>query len=186
MESAICDLIRGPVYKGRLKDRDPHKPRPKIGPEPEYPVILYDTSDAERARAEQPVSRSSRFNRYHAEMSVRLAQLVLASMPEKDRQLECIGIVTPYAAHREVLKDLVRGTELEILVRIGTVHAFQGLEFDALIFDLVESPGLAIAPFLKGGWGSEAMRLMNVAVTRARYKLLIVANMDYIHKCRLT
>ncbi|MBV9616234.1 MAG: hypothetical protein JO031_12325 [Ktedonobacteraceae bacterium] len=71
-------------------------------------------------------------------------------------------------------------TDLEILSRIGTVHACQGLEFDALIFDLVESPGLRIAPFLKGGWGSEAMRLTNVAVTRARHKLLIVANMDYI------
>lgn len=90
--------------------------------------------------------------------------------------------MTPYAAHRDLLKDLVRGTELEILSRIGTIHAFQGLEFDALIFDLVESPGLAIAPFLQGGWGSGAMRLMNVAVTRARHKLFIVANMDYIRK----
>ena len=142
--------------------------------------MLYDSSGAERARAEQPASRSSRLNRYHAEVSVHLAQLVLESMPQESRKQECIGIVTPYAAHREVLKDLVRGTELETFARVGTVHAFQGLEFDAVIFDLVESPGLAIAPFLKGGWGSEAMRLMNVAVTRARHKLLIVANMEYI------
>jgi len=182
MDSAICDLIRGPVYKGRLKDRDPQRPRPTFEPEPESPVVLYDTSGVKRARAEQPASKSSRFNRYHAELSVHLAQLVLADFPERERRPECIGIVTPYAAHREVLKELVRGTELETYARIGTVHAFQGLEFDALIFDLVESPGLAIAPFLKYGWGSEAMRLMNVAVTRARHKLLIVANMDYIRK----
>jgi len=180
MDSAICDLIREPVYKGRLKDRSPQKVRPTIGPEPGHPVVLYDSSGAERARAEQPASRSSRLNRYHAEVSVHLAQLVLESMPQESRKQECIGIVTPYAAHREVLKDLVRGTELETFARVGTVHAFQGLEFDAVIFDLVESPGLAIAPFLKGGWGSEAMRLMNVAVTRARHKLLIVANMEYI------
>ncbi len=182
MHSAICDLIRGTVYKGRLKDRDPNKPRPKMGPEPEHPVVLYNTGGSSRARAEQPASRSSRFNTYHAEISVHLAQLVLADFSEDARKPECIGIVTPYAAHREVLKDLVRGTDLEALSRIGTVHAFQGLEFDALIFDLVESPGLAIAPFLTKGWGSEAMRLMNVAVTRARHKLVIVANMDYIRR----
>jgi superfamily I DNA and/or RNA helicase len=149
MHSAICDLIRGPVYKNRLKDRDPQRVRPTFGPEPEHAVILYNTGGVVRARAEQPVSGSSHFNRYHAETSVHLAQLVLASMPKEDRKAECIGIVTLYAAHRELLKDLVRGTDLEILSRIGTVHAFQGLEFDALIFDLVESPGLNIAPFLR-------------------------------------
>jgi len=62
------------------------------------------------------------------------------------------------------------------------VHAYQGLEFDVLIFDVVESPGLAIAPFLRGDWGSESMRLLNVGVTRARHKLFIVANMQYIRQ----
>lgn len=65
---------------------------------------------------------------------------------------------------------------------MGTVHAYQGLEFDILIFDLVESPGLVIAPFLRGGWGSEAMRLLNVGVTCARHKLFVVANMQYIRE----
>jgi superfamily I DNA and/or RNA helicase len=182
MDSAICDLIRGPVYKGRLKDRNPHRPRLAIGPEPDSPVVLYDTSSIERARAEQPASRSSRFNRYQAELSIHLAHLVLADLPEASRKPECIGVVTPYTAHRDLLKELARGTDLEMYARIGTVHAFQGLEFDALIFDLVESPGLAIAPFLRGGWGGEAMRLLNVAITRAREKLLIVANMRYLRQ----
>ncbi len=115
MHSAICDLIRGTVYKGRLKDRDPNKPRPKMGPEPEHPVVLYNTGGS--PRAEQPASRSSRFNTYHAEISVHLAQLVLADFSEDARKPECIGIVMPYAAHREVLKDLVRGTDLEVLSR---------------------------------------------------------------------
>jgi superfamily I DNA and/or RNA helicase len=93
---------------------------------------------------------------------------------------ECLGIVTPYAAQRDYIKELLKGTELSIVARVGTIHAFQGLEFDALILDLVESPGIKMAPFLRGGWGSDAMRLLNVAVTRARHKLLIVANMKYI------
>jgi len=141
MATPICDLIREPVYKNRLKDRDPLRPRPTFGPEPQYPVVLYNTGGSERAWAEQPKSGSSRFNTYHAEISVHLAQLVLASMEDANRKPECIGIVTPYAEHREVLKGLVRGADLEILTRIGTVHAFQELEFDSLIFDRVESPG---------------------------------------------
>ena len=71
---------------------------------------------------------------------------------------------------------------MEVYCRVGTVRAYQGLEFDVLILDLVESPGLAIAPFLRDGWGSESMRLMNVGVTRARHKLFIVANMRYIRQ----
>ena len=67
-----------------------------------------------------------------------------------------------------------------LYVRVGTVHAFQGLEFDGVIFDTMEAPGLPVAPFLRGGWGSEAMRLLNVAVTRARHKLLIIAHRDHI------
>lgn len=85
MATAICDLIREPVYKGRLKDRSPRKPRPAIGPEPDSPVVLYDTSGVARARAEQPASKSSRFNRYHAEISIRLTQLALARMPTESR-----------------------------------------------------------------------------------------------------
>ncbi len=133
-----------------------------------------------QARALKPESGSSRYNSCHAEIAIKLAWFALADMPNK--KPECIGIVTPYAEQRERIKALVRGTDLETYARIGTVHAFQGLEFDVLIFDTVESPGLEIAPFLRGGWGSDAMRLLNVAVTRARQKLLIVANMEYIRE----
>ncbi len=182
MHSDICDLVRDLIYKGLLKDRNPHLPRRKVGPEPEHAVVLYDTGDMPQARALKPESGSSRYNPCHAEIAIKLAQLALADFPEEDRKPECIGIVTPYAEQRERIKALVRGTALETYARIGTVHAFQGLEFDVLIFDTVESPGLEIAPFLRGGWGSDAMRLLNVAVTRARQKLLIVANMEYIRE----
>lgn len=56
------------------------------------------------------------------------------------------------------------------------------MEFDIVIFDVVESPGLDIALFFRGGWETDAMRLLNVVVTRAREKLIIVANMKYIRE----
>ncbi len=183
MHTDICDLVREPVYKGLLKDRDPHAWRPSFQPEPAYPVVLYDTGGEPLAQAQQPKKTGkSRYNEYHADLTVALAKLVLADLPDECRKPEYMGIVTPYTAQRDEIKERIQGTDLEVYCRVGTVHAYQGLEFDILIFDLVESPSLAIAPFLRGGRGLEAMRLLNVAVTRARHKLYIVANMQYIRE----
>ena len=179
MHPDICDLIRDLVYKGKLKDRNPSAFTRRIGPEPDHAVVLYDTSRLPLARVEHPKSGKSRYNTAHAELAVSLARTMLADMP-LPHQPECLGIVTPYAAQRETIKALVEGTDLEAFVRIGTIHAFQGLEFDGVIFDTTEAPGLAIAPFLRGGWGSGAMRLLNVAVTRARHKLVIIAHREHM------
>ena len=180
MHPDICDLVRDPVYKGKLKDRNPSAFTRRIGPEPDHAVVLYDTSRLPLARAEHPKGGKSRYNTAHAELAVSLARTMLSDMP-LPHQPECLGMVTPYAAQRETIKALVEGTDLEAFVRIGTIHAFQGLEFDGVIFDTTEAPGLAIAPFLRGMWGSEAMRLLNVAVTRARHKLVIIAHREHIH-----
>ncbi|GER89044.1 hypothetical protein KDW_32060 [Dictyobacter vulcani] len=180
MHSDICDLVRDLVYQGLLKNRHPAAPRPTFGPEPDHAVVLYDTGGTERTLALKPKSGRSRYNPYHAEVAIKLAERVLADMPGK--RPECIGIVTPYAAQRDFIKELIRGTALETYARVGTVHAFQGLEFDVLVFDTVESPGIRISRFMSDRWGTDAMRLLNVAVTRARHKLLIVANMRYIRQ----
>lgn len=180
MHPDICDLVRDVIYQGLLKDRSPHLPRPKFEPEPDCAVVLYDTGGMPQARARKPESGRSRYNSFHAEIAVKLAELALADMPNK--KPECIGIVTPYTEQRDRIKELVRETALETYARIGTVHAFQSLEFDVLIFDTVESPEVTISRFTSDRWGTNAMRLLNVAVTRARYKLLIVANMPYIRQ----
>lgn len=183
MHTDICDLVRESVYKGLLKDRDPDAWRPAFKPEPEYPVVLYDTGGEPLAQAQRPKKTGrSRYNEYHAGIDIALAKMVLADLPNERRKPEYIGIVTPYTAQRDCIKERIQGTDLEVYCRVGTVHSYQGLEFDVLIFDIVESPGLAIAPFLREGWGSESMRLLNVAVTRARHKLFIVANMQYVRQ----
>lgn len=184
MHTAICDLVRGPVYKGLLKDRHPHTARPVFQPEPECAVVFYDTSEEPLAVAQKPQSGRSRSNEFHAEIDLLLAERILADLPEEHRVAECIGIVTPYTAQRDYIRKRLQETDLAPFCRVGTVHAFQGLEFAVLIFDLVESPGLEIAPFLRGGWGSDAMRLLNVAVTRALHKLFMVGNMHYVRRQR--
>ena len=180
MHHDICDLVRGPVYRGQLKDRHPLAARPTFAPEPAHAVVLYDTSSSHRSRAQRPHSGWSRYNEYHAELDLHLVQQVLAGTPTSGRSPAFIGIVTPYTAQRDLLKARLGGLDLEPYCRVGTIHAFQGLEYDVLLFDVVDAPGLPLARFLCGGWESDAMRLLNVAVTRARHKLLIVAHLAFI------
>ncbi len=177
MHTDICDLVRGPVYQGALLDRDPNAPRPKFGPYPDHAVVVCNTSGSGKARAERP-KEGSRQNPYHVEVAVHAAKHMLASIEKPGA--ECIGIVTPYTAQRQRIKEKLQEEGLDFYVRVGTIHAFQGLEFIGLVFDTTESPQIRISRFTSDEWGTNAMRLLNVAITRARHKLLIIANMDYI------
>jgi superfamily I DNA and/or RNA helicase len=50
---------------------------------------------------------------------------------------------------------------------------------DLIIFNLVDCyPKPKLAPFLSKGHGTESVRLINVAATRAKGKLIVIANMD--------
>lgn len=81
----------------------------------------------------------SPYNEFHAGIAIALAQQVLADLPNERRKPEYIGIVTPtpYTAQCDALKERIQGTDLETYCQVDTVHAYQGLEFDVLIFDIV-------------------------------------------------
>lgn len=104
---------------------------------------------------------------------------MLASLPKDLLKRECLGVVTPYRPQVRLLEAELRRRNVAEWVRVGTVHTFQGLEFVGVIFDTVDAPGIDLSPFTNDGWGSDAMRLINVAITRARDKLVLVANLDY-------
>ncbi|HUZ78646.1 MAG TPA: AAA domain-containing protein [Chloroflexota bacterium] len=95
-------------------------------------------------------------------------------------QARSVGIIAPYAAQATLIWRLVRERGLDGAVDVGTVHRFQGLERDVIVFDTVEAPPLHPAPFVAGGPGSEAMRLINVALTRARSQLVVLAAVDHL------
>lgn len=66
---------------------------------------------------------------------------------------------------------------------VSTVHKFQGGERDVIIFDTVEGPGEKIAPMLGETMkDSDAPLLLNVAMTRARCKVLLIANLGYLKR----
>ena len=68
-------------------------------------------------------------------------------------------------------------------LKIGTVHTFQGSESDVIIYDMVDCKTLESGQKANIGKiyaGSEGEQLLNVAISRARHKLIVIADASYL------
>ncbi len=83
---------------------------------------------------------------------------------------EDIGIITPYKDHEEYLKSLIQNVE------IHTVDGFQGREKEIIIISLVRSNPEEEIGFL------DDIRRLNVAITRAKRKLIIIGDISTLGK----
>lgn len=98
-----------------------------------------------------------------------------------------IGVITPYKGQVSLLRALKNERKyddhFDSRIKIGTVHTFQGSECDIIIFDMVDCFKLESGRSNRIGRlysGNEGERLLNVAVSRARHKLIIVCDPEYI------
>lgn len=100
-----------------------------------------------------------------------------------------IGVITPYVGQVSMLKarfiEKEYSLDFQDRVEIGTVHTFQGSECDVIIFDIVDC-----SRFEKGKpyfgriySGEQGEQLLNVAISRARHKLIVVCDPEFITKC---
>jgi superfamily I DNA and/or RNA helicase len=91
-----------------------------------------------------------------------------------------VGIISPYRAQVQYLKKLIKKYEFfkpyRRLISVNTVDGFQGQERDVILVSLVRSNDEGQIGFLKD------LRRMNVAMTRARMKLIILGNKDTMTK----
>lgn len=117
------------------------------------------------------------------------AELTLLTLAEyftkigKQRVLEeriDVGVISPYRAQVQYLKKLIKKYEFfkpyRRLISVNTVDGFQGQERDVILISLVRSNDEGQIGFLKD------LRRMNVAMTRARMKLIILGNKDTMTK----
>jgi superfamily I DNA and/or RNA helicase len=107
----------------------------------------------------------STFNPGHAErVAAEARRLLSRGLPPTE-----IAIIAAYSAQARRLRELLRA-ERAAGLEIGTVDGFQGREKEAVIVDLVRSNESGEIGFLAN------TRRMNVALTRARRFLLLVAD----------
>lgn len=87
-----------------------------------------------------------------------------------------VGIISPYRAQVQYLRQLLRARPFfkpfRQLISVNTVDGFQGQERDIILISLVRSNDEGQIGFLRD------LRRMNVAITRARMKLIILGSAD--------
>ena len=144
---------------------------------PDLPVEFIDTAGCGFLEVAIPESRSTA-NPDEANLLLqRLAQLLAPyDATEHDQGPLTIGVIAPYRAQINYLKDAIEDSEvlngllLQRRLSVGTVDSFQGQERDIIAISLTRSNPQGEIGFLSD------IRRMNVGMTRARRKLLLVGD----------
>jgi superfamily I DNA and/or RNA helicase len=125
------------------------------------PIDFIDTAGASYDESAEP-DGDSRYNLQEAELVAKKVQALLASGLAASE----IAVITPYSAQVRLLRERLKQPEMEI----DSVDGFQGREKEAVIVSLVRSNREREIGFL------EDVRRMNVALTRARRKLIVIGD----------
>jgi hypothetical protein len=120
-------------------------------------------------------SDNSRFNILSACIS-----FATAMTAEKNGEKN-IGIISPYKAQTRLIEAMIQDQRAikNSEIACATVHQFQGSERNMIVFDAVESYPSTKTGWLMGKDLSNVLRLINVALTRARGKFIAVANTKF-------
>jgi ATP-dependent RNA/DNA helicase IGHMBP2 len=160
-------------YEDKLKAHESvrrHQLRPHI-----QPVDYIDTAGC-GFNETQDSETLSRRNAEEAQLLLKIVDQLIAEVGIESWLEEriSIGVITPYSAQVEQLQKLFESATfyepLKKLIAINTVDAFQGQERDVIAISFVRSNDKGEVGFLAD------IRRTNVAMTRARKKLLIVGD----------
>jgi hypothetical protein len=181
---ALTSLVNERFYGGRLIAQRKEAPAVDPSSSPEWltrgSVLLIDSSALE---PRGHVENNSKANLAHA-LVVRSICGALRSAGLA-KSTNDVGVIAPFRAQVSLLEDLLDEVELSEIA-VGTVHRFQGAERETIILDLTESPPHTLSSFLGGTSLRDAgSRLLNVALSRAQARVIIVANLSYLRE-RLT
>jgi hypothetical protein len=106
------------------------------------------------------------------------------NLPEGERPTDRMAVIAPYRDQVSALKTSLKyrfGQDCEGVV--DTVHRFQGSQRPLVIIDTVAGAGDRLGYFYEGtGLSSTTCRLLNVALSRAQDHLVVVADVDFLHR----
>lgn len=172
MHPGLSEFPSNTFYEGSLQNGVTDEERVLKGvdfpwPRPDVPMFFYVNAGAEEIGA----SGTSFLNRTEAAAVERVVTLLLQQGCTPDQ----IGVVTPYQGQRAFVESYMERhgalrTSLYRDVEVTSVDAFQGREKDIIILSCVRSNERQGIGFL-----SDPRRL-NVALTRAKYGVVIVGN----------
>lgn len=129
--------------------------------------------------AEQYVGENhGRVNKAEAEMTLMLLEEYIEKIGKQrflDERLD-VGVISPYKVQTQYIRSLIKKRQyfkpLRQYITVNTVDGFQGQERDIMMISLVRSNDSGQIGFLSD------LRRMNVAITRARMKLIIIGDVS--------
>lgn len=180
MNEAIMRFSSDWFYGGQVKSAPQVKHRGIL--DYDNPFLWIDTAPLEEeddspVYHEQFVGESfGRVNKEEANLTISTLKDYLDKVGKQrflDEQVD-VGVISPYRAQVQYLRSLIKATpELKPFRRaitVNTVDGFQGQERDIVLISLVRSNAAGDIGFL------EDLRRMNVAITRARMKVIILGD----------
>ncbi len=184
LEQSLADVISTVFYEGRLKTGK-YSDKLQIK-ENGRAFHLVDTAKYRPYLEQKSGERGFKpINLVHQEVVERLVQ----KLGGRGVPMDQIGIIVPF---RSAVYDL-RNRLYEAGIRnveVGTIHTFQGREKDYIIFDTVMSGEkqrgtlrhYSVRPLDEEKNGLSVPRLLNVAFSRSRKELVVIANMDHVNR----
>lgn len=152
------ELVSDPGVSNHLLTDNPHITVDHLT---NQPLLFIDTAGADFSE-EKEVEGESKFNAKEANFVVQL----IDQLRDAGVIGEQIAVIAPYSAQVRRLRDQLGNREIEV----DTVDGFQGREKDVVILTMVRSNLEQEIGFLAD------LRRTNVAVTRARKKLIVIGD----------
>lgn len=173
MNEALMQFSSQWFYHGQLEAAPEVRHRSLLN-DLDHPLVWVE---APAEAHEQFVGTSyGRINKTEAQLALKALTQYVERMG-RQRLLEervDFGLISPYRAQVQYLRSLVRQSEtlkpLRKSITVNTVDAFQGQERDVVLVSLVRANDEGQIGFLSD------LRRMNVAITRARYKLILLGS----------
>ena len=174
MHPMISSWPNQAFYKGALMDGPNVLSREYTKPWHEFfpPVSVFNVHGKEEI-----APSGSRFNKLEVEVAVKLLKAFYRLFAKAAAGTIKVGLLSPYSAQRELMEQQVSDAKGEwsnskLEVRVNTVDGFQGQECDIVFFLAVRCNQAGSLGFLTD------FRRLNVAVTRARFSLVVICDVQ--------
>ncbi|MDO4755435.1 MAG: AAA domain-containing protein [Parabacteroides sp.] len=160
-------------YHGELQSAPEVKYRGIL--EYDTPIVWMDTSEC-HFEEDQQTDSLSRINKEEADLLVSTLQSYIEKISKErvlDEQID-FGLISPYKSQVQYIRRQIKRNAFfkpfRRLITVHTVDGFQGQERDVIMISLVRANEQGQIGFLHD------LRRMNVAITRARMKLIIIGD----------
>ncbi|MFN1834679.1 DEAD/DEAH box helicase [Balneola sp. MJW-20] len=184
LKDDLAGVISSVFYDGRLKsgngkDEEGKKRRPGKS------VALVDTSKYGPFLLQEQGERGFRpVNEVHHRVIEESIRKLMVKYPPED-----VGIIVPFRNSVYKVREHLRNNNMN-RIEVGTIHTFQGREKKVILFDTVMTGEMqgrqmrhySVRPFDETKNGLSVPRLLNVAFSRSKELMIVLADMKHVEK----